>query len=72
MTPMCYVTSSHRGVQVLGAPEVYALGDCATIEQPKLINHLAALFKEADTNGDQGYCFDVIAPNMTIACRSRP
>jgi NADH dehydrogenase len=28
---------------------IYALGDCATIENPKLLAHIMEIFEEADT-----------------------
>ncbi|KAI7908056.1 uncharacterized protein BX663DRAFT_492830 [Cokeromyces recurvatus] len=31
---------------------IYALGDCATIENPNLLEHLMDIFEEADTNKD--------------------
>eukprot|EP01114_Cavostelium_apophysatum_P018332 TRINITY_DN5656_c0_g1_i2.p1 TRINITY_DN5656_c0_g1~~TRINITY_DN5656_c0_g1_i2.p1 ORF type:complete len:389 (+),score=112.15 TRINITY_DN5656_c0_g1_i2:811-1977(+) len=39
-------------MRVKGAENVYALGDCANVEQKKCVDHLMELFKEADTNGD--------------------
>ncbi|ORZ40773.1 hypothetical protein BCR44DRAFT_123716 [Catenaria anguillulae PL171] len=47
------LTSS--GLQIKGAPPgVYAIGDCATIENPKLLDRLTSMFAEADTNRDGG------------------
>ena len=43
------VTNGH--LQVLGSPAMYALGDCATVQQPRLLARLADLFRAADTNG---------------------
>ncbi|KAI9152672.1 hypothetical protein H9P43_009468 [Blastocladiella emersonii ATCC 22665] len=40
------------GLAVLGAQDVYAVGDCAAIANPRFLDRLAALFAEADTDGD--------------------
>jgi NADH dehydrogenase len=39
-------------LRVRGTPNntVYAIGDCATIENPRLLDHIQNFFKEADTN----------------------
>nr|AOE43310.1 calcium-binding EF-hand domain-containing protein [Cavenderia deminutiva] len=37
---------------------VYAIGDCSTISQTPLINHVVELFKEADVNGDNKLSID--------------
>lgn len=41
-------------LEVKGLPNVYALGDCASIEQEKLLVRLEDLFKEADQGGKGG------------------
>jgi NADH dehydrogenase FAD-containing subunit len=41
-------------LQVKGASGIYALGDCASIEQEKLLVRLEDLFKEADTGSKGG------------------
>ena len=35
-----------------GAEGIFALGDCSTIEQSKMIEKAEELFKKADVNGD--------------------
>jgi len=39
-------------LRVKGAPDIYALGDCATIAQEAMITKITDLFKEADLNKD--------------------
>ncbi|KAI7892974.1 pyridine nucleotide-disulfide oxidoreductase-domain-containing protein [Mucor mucedo] len=39
-------------LQLHGLDDVYALGDCATIENPKLIEHITEFIQNADTDGD--------------------
>jgi hypothetical protein len=39
-------------------PQVYAVGDCATVAQKKLTDHLVDLFRQADLNGDGVLSFD--------------
>jgi len=46
------VLVTNEFLQVKGVQDVYALGDCATIEQEKLINHFLELFQEADKDKD--------------------
>lgn len=36
-------------LQLHGLDDVYALGDCATIENPKLIEHITEFIQNADT-----------------------
>lgn len=40
-------TDSYLNLQ--GLNDVYALGDCATIENPKLLEHITEFFENADT-----------------------
>ncbi|GAM24342.1 hypothetical protein SAMD00019534_075170 [Acytostelium subglobosum LB1] len=46
--------------KVIGVPQqnIYAIGDCATVTQQKLLDHLGDLFKEADENGDDKLSID--------------
>ena len=39
-------------LQVIGTNGIYAVGDCATIDQPKLAPQIRQLFEEADINHD--------------------
>ncbi|KAG0189623.1 hypothetical protein DFQ28_003162 [Apophysomyces sp. BC1034] len=39
-------------LRLMGAKDIFALGDCATIENPKLIAHIMEIFEQADTNHD--------------------
>jgi NADH dehydrogenase FAD-containing subunit len=39
-------------LRVKGVNNVYAIGDCSTVDQEKLINKFSELFKSADRNGD--------------------
>eukprot|EP01118_Nematostelium_gracile_P012334 TRINITY_DN4496_c0_g1_i1.p1 TRINITY_DN4496_c0_g1~~TRINITY_DN4496_c0_g1_i1.p1 ORF type:complete len:586 (-),score=128.53 TRINITY_DN4496_c0_g1_i1:48-1805(-) len=39
-------------MRVKGSNNIWALGDCSTIEQKRLINHFNHLFEEADVNKD--------------------
>lgn len=39
-------------LEVKGAPNVYAIGDCAAVEQKKVVEDFIKLFKDADANGD--------------------
>eukprot|EP01133_Synstelium_polycarpum_P009758 gene9758-11395_t len=41
-------------LQVIGVPlkNVYAIGDCSTISQHKLLDHIMEVFKEADADSD--------------------
>lgn len=39
-------------LRVKGVNNVYAIGDCAAIDQEKLMNKFTELFKSADKNGD--------------------
>jgi NADH:ubiquinone reductase (non-electrogenic) len=41
-----------NSLAVAGAKDVWALGDCATIDQGKLINKAVEIFKKLDVNGD--------------------
>ena len=43
------VTNGH--LQLLGSCAIYSLGDCATVQQPRLLAKLADLFRAADKNG---------------------
>lgn len=43
-----------KWLEVKGAPGVYAMGDCASIEQEKLLGRLEELFKGADKDGKGG------------------
>eukprot|EP00052_Salpingoeca_macrocollata_P017080 m.138268 g.138268 ORF g.138268 m.138268 type:complete len:621 (+) comp20259_c0_seq2:558-2420(+) len=38
-------------LRVKGADSIFSMGDCASIDQPKLLSRLVELFKEADTTG---------------------
>ena len=40
-------------MQVLGADSVYAVGDCATVDQGKLMSKWLEVFEKADTNKDK-------------------
>jgi len=65
-TPLCRNLSKKLGqpsplglivdgnLKVKGTNNVYAIGDCAVIEQPKLKEKVLNLFLEADTNNDGG------------------
>jgi len=44
--------TTDRFLQVKGAPGVFALGDCASIEQIRMLQKVTELFREADTDGD--------------------
>lgn len=46
------VLATDEWLRVKNAEGVYALGDCATIEQRKIAEDIAYLFKLADKNGD--------------------
>ncbi|CAF1214516.1 unnamed protein product [Adineta steineri] len=46
---MGLLTDHYLRVQGVNDGSVYALGDCATIQQPKLIDQIEVLFTEADT-----------------------
>lgn len=37
---------------MLGAKDIYSLGDCSTIDNPRLVKRTLEFFKEADENGD--------------------
>ena len=39
-------------LRVKGANGIFALGDCSTIEQERMISNAEELFKVADVNGD--------------------
>ncbi|KAI9274556.1 pyridine nucleotide-disulfide oxidoreductase-domain-containing protein [Phascolomyces articulosus] len=67
MTPFVQSLSEKLGIQnhrralltdeflrVKGVPDmsIFALGDCATIENPKLIEHIEEIFENADKNKD--------------------
>ena len=39
-------------LQVLGAKDIYSLGDCATIAPKKLVDNIKAIFDEADVDHD--------------------
>lgn len=41
-------------MKVKGVEDVFAMGDCATIEQPKLLHDLQVLFRKADTDQSGG------------------
>ena len=45
------ITTDAR-LRVKGAPEIFALGDCGSIEQDKMIRKVAELFEQADLDGD--------------------
>lgn len=42
------VTDQHLRVKGVADGSMYALGDCGTIEQPKLLDRLQLIFEEAD------------------------
>ncbi|CAM8937378.1 unnamed protein product [Rhodiola kirilowii] len=42
------VLATDEWLQVKGCQNVYALGDCATIDQRKIMDDISAIFKEAD------------------------
>jgi len=44
--------STDARLRLTGVPDqsIYAIGDCSTIENPKLISHVLSLFEEADTD----------------------
>jgi hypothetical protein len=41
-----------NNLKVLGVDNIYAIGDCSTIQQNKMLVHLDNLFKEYDKNND--------------------
>lgn len=41
-------------MKVKGTDNVYALGDCASMQQKKLLQKISVFFEQADLNGD-GY-----------------
>jgi len=45
--------TTDRFLQVKGAPGVFAMGDCASIEQIRMLQKVTELFREADTDGDE-------------------
>ncbi|EFA76339.1 calcium-binding EF-hand domain-containing protein [Heterostelium album PN500] len=47
-------------LRAIGVPKknVYAIGDCSTVTQQKLLDHLKEMFKEADENGDDKLSID--------------
>lgn len=45
-------TDNYLHLRGLEDDSIYALGDCATIENPNLLDHIMEFFEEADTNKD--------------------
>jgi NADH dehydrogenase len=46
---MGLLTDQYLHVKGVNDGSIFALGDCATIEQPKLLDRIQLLFEEADT-----------------------
>ena len=46
---MGLLTDQYLRVKGVNDGSIFALGDCATIEQPKLVDRIQLLFEEADT-----------------------
>jgi NADH dehydrogenase len=46
---MGLLTDRYLRVQGVADGSIYAIGDCATIQQPKLVDRIQLLFEEADT-----------------------
>ena len=46
---MGLLTDKYLRVKGVDDGSIYALGDCATIQQPKLVDRIQLLFEEADT-----------------------
>jgi NADH dehydrogenase len=46
---MGLLTDQYLRVQGVNDGSIFALGDCATIQQPKLVDRIELLFEEADT-----------------------
>lgn len=42
------VLTTDSYLNLKGLPDVYALGDCATIENPNLLQHIMEFIEEAD------------------------
>ncbi|ELR12509.1 pyridine nucleotidedisulfide oxidoreductase domain containing protein, partial [Acanthamoeba castellanii str. Neff] len=53
------VTDSH--LRVLGTTNVYAIGDCGTVEQRRLLSKFVDLFDQADENKDGVVSFDELS-----------
>lgn len=49
---MGLLTDRYLRVKGVSDHSIFALGDCATIEQPKLLDRIQSLFEEADTAHD--------------------
>lgn len=47
---MGLLTDPYLRVKGIDDGSIFALGDCATIEQPKLLDRIQVLFEEADTD----------------------
>ena len=47
---MGLLTDPYLRVKGIDDGSIFALGDCATIEQPKLLDQIQVLFEEADTD----------------------
>ncbi|CAF4436071.1 unnamed protein product, partial [Adineta steineri] len=47
--PICILTDRYLRAKGVTDGSIYAIGDCATIEQPKLVDQIQTLFEEADT-----------------------
>ncbi|KAI8050654.1 pyridine nucleotide-disulfide oxidoreductase-domain-containing protein [Gilbertella persicaria] len=59
-------TDGYLHLNGLEDQSIYALGDCASIENPKLLEHIMEFFEEADSDQDGSLQFD----QFLVACQT--
>lgn len=58
MNKRALVTDNRLRLKGIKDSSVYAIGDCSTVENPKLVEGLMKFFKDADTNSDGVLTYD--------------